>query len=63
MSIALLYERLKMMKTVLKQTAQELGLDLTFIPYRKIAFVISKDGFLLKLKARLHDEINQTKVF
>ena len=48
MSIALLYERSETDETGIKLTAQELGIDLTFIPFRKIALTISKNGFTAK---------------
>lgn len=52
MSIALLYERSENDENGIKQTAQELGLNLTFIPFRKIALSISKDGFTAKTKGK-----------
>ena len=39
MSIALLYERSENDENGIKLTAQQLGIDLTFIPFRKIALV------------------------
>jgi glutathione synthase/RimK-type ligase-like ATP-grasp enzyme len=52
MSIALLYERSETDETGIKQTAQELGIPLTFIPFRKIALTISKNGFTAKTKGK-----------
>ncbi|MCW3995271.1 MAG: hypothetical protein NWE98_03865 [Candidatus Bathyarchaeota archaeon] len=52
MSIALLYERSENDENGIKLTAQELGIDLTYIPFRKIAFAISKNGFSAKTKGK-----------
>ena len=52
MSIALLYERSENDENGIKLTAQQLGIDLTFIPFRKIALSISKDGFSAKTKGK-----------
>ncbi len=61
MSIALLYERSENDETGIKQTAQELGIDLKFIPFRKIALAISKEGFSAKTKGKDYTEtFNQT---
>ena len=45
MSIGLLYERSENDENGIKLTAEQLGIDLTFIPFRKIAVTIGKDGF------------------
>ncbi len=52
MSIALLYERSEADEMGIKLTAQGMGLDLTFIPFRKIALTISKNGFTAKTKGK-----------
>jgi glutathione synthase/RimK-type ligase-like ATP-grasp enzyme len=52
MSIALLYERSEADEMGLKLTAETLGIDLTFIPFRKIAFSIGKKGFNARTKGR-----------
>ena len=52
MSIALLYERSETDEAGIKLTAQELGIDLTFIPFRKIALTIGKNGFTAKTRGR-----------
>ncbi len=52
MSIALLYERSENDENGIKLTAQQLDVDLTFLPFRKIAFSISKDGFDAKTKGK-----------
>ncbi|MCL2135033.1 MAG: hypothetical protein FWH37_05705 [Candidatus Bathyarchaeota archaeon] len=63
MSIALLYERSENDEAGIKQTAQQLGIDLKFIPFRKIALTISKEGFSAKTVGKDYTEIfNQTTV-
>ncbi|MCW4029892.1 MAG: hypothetical protein NWE92_09645 [Candidatus Bathyarchaeota archaeon] len=52
MSIALLYERSENDENGIKLTAQQLGIDLTYIPFRKIALSIGKNGFLAKTKGK-----------
>jgi hypothetical protein len=52
MSIALLYERSENDENGIKLTAQQLGIDLTFLPFRKISLSISKDGFSAKTKGK-----------
>ena len=52
MSIALLYERSESDESGIKLTAQELGINLTFLPFRKIALSISKEGFSAKTKGK-----------
>jgi len=63
MSIALLYERSENDENGIKLTAQQLGVDLVFIPFRKIAFSISKDGFNAKTKGKDYtQEIKEVEV-
>ena len=63
MSIALLYERSENDENGIKLTAQQLGIDLTFIPFRKIALSISKDGFSAKTKGKDYTQtIQDTQV-
>jgi len=57
MSIALLYERSENDENGIKLTAQQLGIDLTFLPFRKVALSISKDGFSAKTKGRDYTKI------
>ena len=52
MSIALLYERSENDENGIKLTAQQLGIELTYIPFRKIALSIGKDGFSAKTKGK-----------
>ena len=63
MSIALLYERSESDENGIKLTAQQLGVDLAFIPFRKIALSIGKDGFSAKTKGKDYTKtIQDTKV-
>jgi glutathione synthase/RimK-type ligase-like ATP-grasp enzyme len=63
MSIALLYERSENDENGIKLTAQQLGIELAFIPFRKIALSISKDGFSAKTKGKDYSGIiENTKV-
>ena len=63
MSIALLYERSENDENGIKLTAQQLGIDLTFLPFRKIALSISKEGFNAKTKGKDYTGIiNDTAV-
>jgi glutathione synthase/RimK-type ligase-like ATP-grasp enzyme len=57
MSIALLYERSETDEMGIKQTAQEMGIPLAFIPFRKIAFSIHKNGFTAKTKGKDYTNI------
>jgi glutathione synthase/RimK-type ligase-like ATP-grasp enzyme len=52
MSIALLYERSETDEMGIKLTAQEMGIDLTYLPFRKIALTIRKNGFSAKTKGK-----------
>ncbi len=63
MSIALLYERSENDENGIKLTAQKLGIELTYIPFRKIALAIGKEGFSAKTKGKDYTAIiNDTKV-
>jgi len=59
MSIGLLYERSENDENGIKLTAEELGIPLTFIPFRKIAISICKDGFKISSKGK--DFTNEIK--
>ncbi len=52
MSIGLLYERSENDENGIKLTAQELGIDLTFIPFRKIAISIGKGNYNVASKGK-----------
>ena len=52
MSIGLLYERSENDENGIKLTAEELGVDLVFIPFRKIAVSISKNEYNVASKGK-----------
>jgi glutathione synthase/RimK-type ligase-like ATP-grasp enzyme len=52
LSIALLYERSEADENGIKLTAEQLGIDLTYLPFRKIAFSIGKNGFTARTKGK-----------
>jgi len=52
MSIALLYERSETDELGIKHTADQLGIKLEFIPFRKIALTLFKDGYSFKTKGK-----------
>ena len=52
MSIALLYERSENDENGIKLTSKQLGIELTFLPFRKIALSIGKDGFNARTKGK-----------
>lgn len=52
MSIALLYERSETDELGIKQTANQLGLKLEYIPFRKIALTFCKDAYSFKTKGK-----------
>lgn len=57
MSIALLYERSEADEIGLKLTAETLDIDLTFIPFRKIAFSISNKRLNARTKGKDYSSI------
>jgi glutathione synthase/RimK-type ligase-like ATP-grasp enzyme len=52
MSIALLYERSETDELGIKQTADQLGIKLEFIPFRKIALSFCKDNYRFRTKGK-----------
>jgi glutathione synthase/RimK-type ligase-like ATP-grasp enzyme len=57
MSIALLYERSETDEMGIKLTAEKLGIDLTYIPFRKIALSIFKNGYSVKSKGKDYSRV------
>jgi glutathione synthase/RimK-type ligase-like ATP-grasp enzyme len=57
MSIALLYERSENDEMGIRLTAEKLGVNLTYIPFRKIALAIHKDGYSVKSKGKDYSNI------
>ncbi len=63
MSISLLFERSENDENGIKLTAKQLGIDLTYLPFRKIALSISKRAFNAKTKGKDYTKIiNDTAV-
>ncbi len=63
MSIALLYERSETDEMGINFTAEELGIHLTYIPFRKIALSIHKNQFTAKTKGKDYaDTLTDTAV-
>ncbi len=63
MSIGLLYERSENDENGIKLTAEQLGIDLTFIPFRKIAITIGTNIFNVTSKGKnLTDTFKDIKV-
>lgn len=52
MSIGILYERSETDEMGIKLTAEELGIDLVYIPFRKIAICLGKDGYSVRSKGK-----------
>ncbi len=52
MSIALLYERSETDELGIKYTAEQMGIKLEFIPFRKIALALCKNDYNFKAKAK-----------
>ena len=57
MSIALLYERSENDEMGIKLTAEKLGENLTYLPFRKIALAIHKNGYSVKTKGKDYTNI------
>lgn len=63
MSVGLLYERSENDENGIKLTAEELGIDITYLPFRKVAVSIGKKGFNIASKGKNYTEIiKETKV-
>ena len=57
MSIALLYERSENDEMGIKLTAKKLGINLTYLPFRKIAIAIHRNGYNVKTKGKDYTNI------
>lgn len=63
MSIALLFERSENDENGIKLTARQLGIDITYLPFRKIALSISKKAFNAQTRGKDYTKIiNDTAV-
>ncbi len=54
MSIGFLYERSETDEMGIRLTASELGINLTYIPFRKIAVRLDEDGYSIRSKGKDH---------
>ncbi len=57
MSIGILYERSETDEMGIKLTAEELGIDLEYIPFRKISIRIDKNGYSFKSKGKNYSNV------
>ena len=52
MSIGILFESSETDEKGIKMTAEEMGIDLTYIPFRKVAVRLDEHGYSIKTKAK-----------
>ncbi len=57
MSIGILYERSETDEMGIKLTAEELGIDLVYIPFRKVAIRIDEDGYSVRTKGKNYSKV------
>jgi len=57
MSIAIAYERSETDELGIKLTAEELGIDISYIPFHKVSVLIDKDGYRVRSKGKNHFRI------
>lgn len=57
MSIGILYERSESDEMGIKLTAEELGIDLVYIPFRKVAVRLDEDGYSVRSKGKNYSKI------
>jgi glutathione synthase/RimK-type ligase-like ATP-grasp enzyme len=57
MSIGIVYERSETDEMGIKLTARELGIDLAYIPFRKVSIRIDKDGYSVRSKGKNYSEV------
>ena len=63
MSIGILYERAETDELGIRHTAEEFGIDLVYIPFRKIAVRLDKDGYSVRNKEKNYSKtIEEVKV-
>lgn len=63
MSIGLLCDYLEIDEMGIKATAKKLGLDLTYIPFRKISIKIGDDGYKIRSKGKDYSDAMRNEVF
>ena len=57
MSIGILYERSETDEMGIKLTAEELGINLVYIPFRKVSVRIDKDGYSIRSKGKNYSKV------
>ena len=57
MSIGILYERSETDEIGIKLTAEELGINLAYIPFRKVAVRLDKDGYSVRSKGKNYSKV------
>jgi glutathione synthase/RimK-type ligase-like ATP-grasp enzyme len=57
MSIGILYERSETDEIGIKLTAEELGINLVYIPFRKVAVRLDEDGYSLRSKGKNYSKV------
>jgi len=57
MSIAILYERSETDEVGIKLTAEELGINLVYIPFRKISICVDEGGYSVRSKGKSYSKV------
>ena len=57
MSIGILYERSETDEMGIKLTARELGINLAYIPFRKVSVSVDKDGYNIRSKGKNYSKV------
>jgi len=57
MSIGILYERSETDEMGIKLTAEELGINLVYVPFRKISIRVNEDGYSLRSKGKNYSRV------
>ncbi len=57
MSIGILYERSETDEMGIKLTAEELGINLVYIPFRKVAIRLDEDGYNVRSKGKNYSKV------
>jgi glutathione synthase/RimK-type ligase-like ATP-grasp enzyme len=57
MSIGILFESSETDEKGIKMTAEQMGIDLVYIPFRKVAFRLDKNGYNLKTKRKDYTKV------
>jgi glutathione synthase/RimK-type ligase-like ATP-grasp enzyme len=57
MSIGIVYERSETDEMGIKLTARELGIDLAYIPFRKVSVRLDSDGYSIRSKGKTYSKV------